>query len=117
MQETVTKIQFTDNDPYYVMQPNSKKKLFKCYLEDPEPALPPTMPDFFEDDITPGDYVLVNAESITVLEKTVSKYVFDPAHHLILTEDWEMFEEVPTHSRIHTHAKTHTRHYQLITST
>ena len=88
--------------------PGIKKKLFKCYLSDPQPDVPDEKPECLADMPLLGDYVLVKAKTIKPLETTKTKYTYDDEACYILTKDWQCFDEV----RAHTHA--HTQKYVYI---
>ena len=92
--DDVIKVQFTTKGNYTVMQPGQPtKKLFKCYLADPQPPLPAVLPVGMEDVPSLGDWVEVQASSIKDLQTAKKKFKFleDGLH--ILSTDWEAFQE------------------------
>jgi hypothetical protein len=92
-QDLVDKIHFTTTDLYTVLQPGSKKKLFKCYLADPQPPLPPKTPEVLEDMPALGDYVEVVASSIKDLQTGKKKYNYEAEGLYVFTKDWQGFDD------------------------
>jgi hypothetical protein len=109
VQEEVDKIHFTTVDYYTVMEAGSTKKIFKCYLADPEVQLPDKIPKHMKKMPDVGDYVEVLASSIKDFQKCAqgSRYVFDSNDAYILTMEYELFEEAHTHTHTHKHTTTY----------
>jgi hypothetical protein len=96
VQDLVDKLHLTTADVYTVLQPSSKKKLFKCSLADPQYPLPTNVPSNMEDMPVLGDYVEVDASSIRDLQTAKKKYKYDAEGLYILTKDWQCFDEEMT---------------------
>jgi hypothetical protein len=85
----VAKIHFTTKDLQEVLDDN-KKKIFSMFLVDPEPRVPEGF-DLF-DDCQLGEYMLVDGSTIKGWEKS-KKYVYKAVEGMVLTKDWEFFED------------------------
>jgi hypothetical protein len=108
--DEVEKIHFTTDDKYNVHVPGANgKKIFTCYLTDPDQALPEKRPPSLSKMPLAGDYILVKATTIkdTQSGKASKRYSYVAVDEYILTQDYERFDEAHTH----THALTlaHTR--------
>ena len=99
--DAVEKIHFTTTALYTTLQPGKPtKKLFKCYLDDPQPKLPDDVPEGMTEMPEKGDYVAVLASSLMDLQTGRARYTYIADDSYILNMDYEKFEEVHTHTHV-----------------
>jgi hypothetical protein len=87
-------INFVKNTPYTLLAGNTKKVWGTAKSEDPAPKVP----DARKDEYKTGDYLLLKGSDIT-LKYTGSnncRTSFDPEEELILTSDWDRFDDTMT---------------------
>jgi hypothetical protein len=87
----VERVQFTTEGHYTIMGENDKK-IAKCKLADPEPEMPSTF-DSGQMQSAPGDYVLVDKNSLTNLQRGQKQFSFSATEQFILTHEWYEFDD------------------------
>ena len=87
-------INFVKNTPYTLFAGNTKKVWGTVKSEDPAPRVP----DARKDEYSTGDYLLVKGSDITLKHAGTNncRTSFDPDEELILTSDWDRFDDAMT---------------------
>ena len=87
-------INFVKNTPYTLLAGDTKKVWGTAKSEDPAPKVP----DARKDEYKTGDYLLLKGSDISLKHAGSNncRTSFDPEEELILTSDWDRFDDTMT---------------------
>jgi hypothetical protein len=88
--DMVERVHF-DTKSTYTVNSNHGKAVFKCKLTDPDPKMPAGFDQVV--DVQQGDYVLVSAKTAVDVQRGNNKFLFKTVDQLILTLNWQEYEE------------------------